>query len=208
MTFHVSVLVPVITDLINQSLTIQRTINMQLSNQSSRNQSWIHLIWNHGARSQTWLSFPNSLNVLRFSDSMSIQQNIICCLRNGCHDSGGWAVDSGDLWALVFLDLSAAFDTVDYGILLEVLHKRFAVEGDALQWFESDGSNSLYTCWRGYFGPIRFPLWCPSRICGRSDWVCQLHRRFTRTDEHSLSKLPPVRWWQSALETNLGGKRW
>ena len=47
------------------------------------------------------------------------------------------AVDSGEMCALVSLDLSAAFDTVDHAILLEVLHKRFAVEGEALQWFGS-----------------------------------------------------------------------
>ena len=47
------------------------------------------------------------------------------------------AVDSGELWVVVLLDLSVAFDTVDHRILLEVRHKRFAVEGEALQWFES-----------------------------------------------------------------------
>ena len=38
---------------------------------------------------------------------------------------------------LVIIDLSAAFDTVDHKVLLEVLHKCFGVEGRALDWFQS-----------------------------------------------------------------------
>ena len=46
-------------------------------------------------------------------------------------------IDSGNISALVLLDLSAAFNTVDHSIMLQVLRDRFCVEGRALKWFES-----------------------------------------------------------------------
>ena len=46
-------------------------------------------------------------------------------------------IDSGNISALVLLDLSAVFDTVDHSIMLQVLRDRFCVEGRALEWFES-----------------------------------------------------------------------
>ena len=49
--------------------------------------------------------------------------------------------DRGEVTALVLLDLSAAFDTVDHCTLLDVLHRRFAVEGIPLLWFNSYLSN-------------------------------------------------------------------
>ena len=39
--------------------------------------------------------------------------------------------------ALVCVDLSAAFDTVDHDVLLQVLRNKFGVSGVALTWFES-----------------------------------------------------------------------
>ena len=39
--------------------------------------------------------------------------------------------------ALVLLNLSAAFDTVDHELLIEVLRKRFTIDGAALNWFKS-----------------------------------------------------------------------
>ena len=39
--------------------------------------------------------------------------------------------------AIVAIDLSAAFDTVDHKILTDVLNKRFNIEGVALEWFSN-----------------------------------------------------------------------
>ena len=47
------------------------------------------------------------------------------------------AVDSGDLSVLALLDLSAAFDTVDYHILLARLRISFGIDGAALAWLQS-----------------------------------------------------------------------
>ena len=38
---------------------------------------------------------------------------------------------------MIIVDLSAAFNTVDHNILLEVLIKKFGIEGTTLQWFSS-----------------------------------------------------------------------
>ena len=47
------------------------------------------------------------------------------------------AVDRGDFAALVLLDLSAAFDTVDHDILLQRLQTSFGIRGTAVKWFQS-----------------------------------------------------------------------
>ena len=46
-------------------------------------------------------------------------------------------MDQGNVVALLLLDMSAAFDTVDHEKLLYVLHRRFGIGGSALQWIES-----------------------------------------------------------------------
>ena len=38
---------------------------------------------------------------------------------------------------LSLLDLSAAFDTIDHGVLLDRLHKTFGISGIVLDWFKS-----------------------------------------------------------------------
>ena len=53
-------------------------------------------------------------------------------------------MESQRISALVALDLSAAFDTVDCDILLEVLDKQFGIQGKALSWFD------IYLRPRGY----------------------------------------------------------
>jgi hypothetical protein len=47
------------------------------------------------------------------------------------------AVDRGDFAALTLLDLTAAFDTVDHGILLQRLRITFGIDDAALKWFRS-----------------------------------------------------------------------
>jgi len=47
------------------------------------------------------------------------------------------AIDHGEVTTLVLLDLSAALDTVDHCTLLDVLHRRFPVEGIPLLCFNS-----------------------------------------------------------------------
>ena len=47
------------------------------------------------------------------------------------------AFDNGEVSALVLLDLSAAFDTVDHKLLLSRLKSHLGIDGQALKWFKS-----------------------------------------------------------------------
>ena len=47
------------------------------------------------------------------------------------------AMNSKNSIALVLLDLSAAFDTIDHGVLLTRLENKFGISGKALAWIKS-----------------------------------------------------------------------
>ena len=47
------------------------------------------------------------------------------------------AIDTGRVTLLALLDVSAAFNTVDFDILIQRLSKSFGVEARALLWFDS-----------------------------------------------------------------------
>ena len=46
-------------------------------------------------------------------------------------------MESKKVTALVMMDLSMAFDTIDHQIFLDVLNKRFDIEETAFSWFSS-----------------------------------------------------------------------
>ena len=47
------------------------------------------------------------------------------------------AIEKGQIVALILLDLTAAFDTVDHTILLKRLQESYAISGEALEWIKS-----------------------------------------------------------------------
>ena len=65
-------------------------------------------------------------------------------------------LDMGDCALLAFLDLSAAFDTVDKRILFEWLSRSFGIEDIALRWFQSYLTNRTeYVLFNGNKSSIR-----------------------------------------------------
>ena len=60
-------------------------------------------------------------------------ETALLSIKNDIHLSLSW----GEATALVLLDLSAAFDTIDHSTLLSCLQDWFGVGGSALKWFSS-----------------------------------------------------------------------
>ncbi len=54
------------------------------------------------------------------------------------------ASDQGCISLLVLLDLSAAFDIIDYDILIDRLQNYTGIQGQALRWFRSYLSNHYH----------------------------------------------------------------
>src|ERR1043165_9610948 len=95
---------------------------------------------------------------------LTVHNDIIC------------SMDGGKVTALVLLDLSAAFDTVDHSILLHRLKNWFGISGPALNWFSTYlsprtqsvylngnySSSALLTCGvpqGSVLGPLLFTLY-------------------------------------------------
>ena len=63
------------------------------------------------------------------------------CALAKVHNDIMMNMDNQRVTLLVLQDLSAAFDTIDHSILLEVLENDFCISGMALNWFRSYMSN-------------------------------------------------------------------
>ena len=48
-----------------------------------------------------------------------------------------WAMEWQQITAVLIMDLSAAFDTVDHNLLLDVLQGKFGITNTALQWYKN-----------------------------------------------------------------------
>ena len=67
-------------------------------------------------------------------------------------------IDSGNPAMLVLLDLTAAFDTVDHGILLARLEQWVGITGSALSWFQSYLTDLSFSVQLGEFTSSAAPL--------------------------------------------------
>ena len=57
-----------------------------------------------------------------------------------------WIMGSGKLNGVIFLDIKKAFDSINHGILLNKMKKRFGISSIELKWFESYLSNREQQC--------------------------------------------------------------
>ena len=80
------------------------------------------------------------------------------------------SIDNGEVTALILLDLSATFDTVDHSILLSHLKNWFGFEDSCLSWFSSylnlrkqGGFTERYHLFIFHF----IMWWCSTRIRSR-----------------------------------------
>ena len=104
-----------------------------------------------------------------FPDYQSAYRSKYSCETALCKlmDDLLWGMEKGKITCLVAMDLSAAFDTVHHGLLLEVLHNYFGVKGVPLEWVKSYLSNrQLKVCISDEYSDIRtFDFSVPQGSC-------------------------------------------
>lgn len=61
----------------------------------------------------------------------STETAVICVMNDMIN-----TIDKGHVGAIMLLDMSAAFDTVDHSIMLDVLRRRFGIHDEALNWLD------------------------------------------------------------------------
>ena len=112
-----------------------------------------------------------------------------------------WAFENKSITALVAIDLSAAFDTVDHTILLQVLNAKFGITGQALKWFNSYLRDRSFKVVIGdkYSKPHSLTVSVPQRSCAGASifnlYCSTLHEIVPKdltlsgfADDHSVRK--------------------
>ena len=113
----------------------------------------------NGSRQLDLTSIRNNLLPVRQSPYRAHQstETAIIALPNGIARN----VDcTGQVSVLVLLDLSAAFDTVDHKILLDILEYRFGITGLVFKWFQSYLADQTQTFQVGLNRLIAFVIDC------------------------------------------------
>lgn len=128
------------------------------------------------------------------------------------------AVDCGDVAALVLLDLSAAFDTVDHSILLQRLNTTFGISATAHSWFRSYLSGRSQCVRRGsirssitrllcgvpqgsVLGPILFIMYVADLVCLIQDHGLSAHQYADDTQVYGACRPAAV----NALSSQITG---
>ena len=100
------------------------------------------------------------------------------------------AIDNGQLTVMLFLDLSSAFDTVDHDIMLSILHRRFSVDGAALNWFHSYLTDRSQTFSVGDSKPVSHSVNCsvPQRsVLGPVEFIAYTEDVVDLFDRHEVN---------------------
>jgi len=103
------------------------------------------------------------------------------------------AVNCGDFAALVFLDLSAAFDMVDHDILLQRLQLSYGIHGSVLQWFLSYLLGQAQHVHRGICGSARSSAFIWYVMYHRALWLVRFSSSYTRRTRMHLLKVSGCR---------------
>ena len=99
-------------------------------------------------------------------------ETALLCIKNEIH----LALSKGMPTALVLLDLSAAFDTIDHDTLLSCLSARFGFAGSALKWFRSYLQDRFQSVKIGScLEFVQIEVWSPPRFCLKSSSVFPLY---------------------------------
>ena len=118
---------------------------------------------------------------------------------------------------LLLLDLSAAFDTVDHGILLDILFREIGLRGSVLKWFESflkgrqqaitiNGTKSGYRSNQfgvpqgSVLGPVLFNIYVRSLIAFLESHGFSIHGY---ADDHQIFKAFRIEFQFDALRSSL-----
>jgi hypothetical protein len=120
------------------------------------------------------------------------------------------AIDNGPVSALVLLDLSAAFDTVDHATLLDVLYQRFGLDGKVLMWCRSYLADRSQSYIVGKNQTVSLPLTCgvpQGSSLGPQKFTSHTRPHQTSLPKPSFVRLPTDRLLFLALELNSASVR-
>ena len=115
------------------------------------------------------------------------------------HNAIVQAIDSKRLSVLVLLDLSSAFDTVDHGILLNILQDRFGVRGHVHRWFKSYliGRTQVFCTTSGRSDVVNLDCSVPQgSIVGPQQFYAYTEDMSETIERHQWT--PLLRWWYTA----------